>query len=313
VKRFQPSKATVILAGLFGVAAIFACGSSGDDNNGSSGGGGGDAQTFFVQKVHQPLSDTCRECHGTGKNGAPVFFGNSADATYAAIEGFPGLIAAPSFSPIIQKGAHSGPALTQTQVDLVTQWLKLEVTERKLGADPGTPKNLRAAFKAFGDCMDYARWKELKLNTIPLTDTENNQGQCRSCHNFGQASLWLAGGNAQDEADNAITFLKFRQFPFVQRLVIGSVKEEAPNPDSTEASQAGEFDTISPSNRLVQKGSEAQQLQANSHPRFALSSDLTAALSTYVNETLSNMTTGTCQGSSPDAGTYDAAAAGGQN
>lgn len=110
--------------GLVGVALAaavgWACGSSSDDSGGASSG----AQQIFNDKVYPSLSSTCQECHATGKSGAPVFFGNNADVTYQAISGFPGLIAPPSLSPIIQKGPHSGPALTDTQTTLVIEWLK---------------------------------------------------------------------------------------------------------------------------------------------------------------------------------------------
>ena len=151
----KPCRSTAALVGLLFSVAVVACSSDGDKNeNGTSP---ADAKTFFANKVHPQLAATCKECHQTGKNGAPVFLGANGDASYTAMLGFPGMISAPSFSPIIQKGRHSGPALTQTENDLVTQWLKLEVVARNLGADPGTPKNLRAAFKAFGACMDYGR------------------------------------------------------------------------------------------------------------------------------------------------------------
>lgn len=299
--RFRGVRTALLGVAALGCAAIFACG--GDDENSSSSGGsgsaaGGSAKSFYVSKVHQPLAESCQQCHQTGKNGAPVFLGTSAEASYTAIEGFPGLIGVPNTSPILQKGVHSGPALSGTQSDLVTEWLKLEVKERKLGNDPGVPKNLRAAFKAFGDCMDYARWKELKLHTIAATQTEGNQGQCRSCHNFGMASIWLAGGtdNAGDEDDNAVTFLKLRQFPYVQRLVVGRVTEE------------GAFEGIEPARRMIDKGTETQQLQANSHPRYSLSTDNMTNLTTFVLETISNVRDNRCANvSSPDAGSYDAA------
>jgi hypothetical protein len=289
-----------LVIGTAGGMAAIACGSSDEGENGSSSGGAAssDAKKFFIEKVHTPLSDGCNQCHQTGKSGAPVFLGSSAEATYTAIEGFPGLIAPPSFSPIIQKGVHSGPALSQTQTDLTTEWLKLEVASRKLGTDPGAPKNLRAAFKAFGACMDYTRWKELKLHTIAATAAEGNRGECRSCHGAGEASLWLQGGtdNPQDEPENAITFTKMQQFPYIQRLVVGRVTAE------------GTFEGIEPARRLIDKGTEAQQLQANSHPRFSLSTDLVTALSTYVLETISNVNANRCTGVSvPDAGLLDAA------
>lgn len=299
-RRPRFAKGALVVGLALGAMAVFACGSDDEEEQQAGGkGGGSDAKAFFVQKVHAPLAEACNRCHQTGKSGAPVFLGASAEASYTAIDGFPGLIAPPSFSPMIQKGVHSGPALTQAQTDLVTEWLKLEVKGRKLGADPGAPKNLRAAFKAFSQCMDYNRWKELKLHTIATVNTEGNQGQCRSCHNYGQGSMWLAGGtdNPNDEDDNAITFLKMREFPYVQRLVVGRVTPE------------GSFEGIEAARRMIDKGTEAQQLQANSHPRYSLSSDQVAALTTFVLETISNVNAARCTGvSSPDAGSYDAAA-----
>ena len=273
----------LVVALLAGACAAWACGSSGD-GSADSAGSGSDGKKFFVDKVYATVNDTCKECHQTGKSGAPVFLGSSGEASYTAIEGFPGLISAPSISPIVQKGVHSGPALTATQTDLVTQWLKLEINDRKLGSDPGAPRNLRAAFAAFGQCMDYARWTELKLDTIPSTPTDNNQGQCMACHNYGQASMWLSANSGE-------TFLKLRDFPYVQRLVVGRVTDD------------GAFDGIEASRRMLDKGTEAQQPQSNSHPRYALSADLAANLEQYVLETISNMNANRCQNVTiPDAG-----------
>jgi hypothetical protein len=152
---------------------------------------------------------------------------------------------------------------------------------------------LRAAFKAFGACMDYNAWKAAKLHTIPATTTDNNQGACRSCHNYGQASMWLNGGDdtPESEPDNAETFLKLRKFPYVQRLVVGRVNDQ------------GEFDGIESSRRMMDKGNEAQQPQSNSHPRFALSTELAGNLQQFVVDTLNNMAAGRCQSATlPDAG-----------
>lgn len=288
-------------AALAGVAVVaFACGGSEDEE----ASGGSDAKRYFTDKVHPSLSQSCNECHQTGKSGSPIFLGADANSSYIAIEGFPGLIAPPNLSPLVQKGVHSGPALTSIQDQLVQDWLKLEVKERNLTNDPGVPKNLRAAFKTFGDCMDYQKWIQAKLHTIATVTTEGNQGQCRSCHNYGQASLWLSGGRdnendpdvALNDPENALTFDRMRQFPYVQRLVVGRVNSE------------GAFDGIEFARRIIDKGTEAQQLQANSHPRYALPSDLANALSMYVIETISNVQAGRCQNVvHPDANLVDAA------
>jgi hypothetical protein len=272
----------LVVALMAGASAAWACGSS--DAETDSAASGSEAKKFFLEKVYTSVDTSCKECHQTGKRGAPVFLGASGDASYVAIEGFPGLISPPSISPIVQKGVHSGPALSATQADLVTQWLKLEITDRKLGSDPGAPKNLRAAFAAFGQCMDFTRWTELKLNTLAATATENDRGQCMACHNQGQASMWLS-------ADPGETFLKLREFPYVQRLVVGRVTAE------------GSFDGIEASRRMLDKGNEAQQPQSNSHPRFALPTELAGALQTFVLETISNMSANRCQNVTlPEAG-----------
>lgn len=273
----------LFVGGLLATTMVWACGSD-EDENPNGGAAAGSGQAFYVDKVNASIDSTCAECHKAGKSGAPVFLGANALASYTAIEGFPGLISAPSFSPLVQKGPHSGPALTATQTELVTQWLKLEVTQRKLNADPGTPKNLRAAFKAFGQCMDYARWTELKLNTIGKTTTENNQGVCISCHNTGMASMYFS-------ADPDDTFLKMREFPYIQRLIVGRVNKE------------GLFDGLEGSRRITLKGTEAQQPQSNSHPRYSLSGELAANIDTFVQETLSNLVANRCQNVTvPEAG-----------
>ncbi len=287
MKARLPIAALLTVLGTVGFLASCASdsGSSGDTNN-SSGGGGGDtaaAKAFFVSKVYPSIEPSCSKCHATGEKGAPVFLASGGDASYNALEGATGLIADPSSSPLVQHGLHSGPALTSDQGDLVTQWLKMEVTARKLTGDTGRPANLRAAFKAFGACMDYKEWKQLGLDKIPLTNTEN-EGQCVSCHIKGQASLWLSPN--PDE-----TFIKFTQFPYIQRLVVGSV-----NP-------SGAFDSLQNSRRMMDKGTEAQQVNANSHPRFALSPTVMTNITQFVSDTLSNMNAGRCQGvTQPDAG-----------
>ncbi|HSO31033.1 MAG TPA: hypothetical protein VLT33_00920, partial [Labilithrix sp.] len=109
------SASFLLVAVIAGASAAWACSSSSSEDGAASD--GSEAKKFFVDKVSASVDTTCKECHQTGKKGAPVFLGTSGSASYSAIEGFPGLIAAPSLSPIVQKGVHSGPALTTTQSD----------------------------------------------------------------------------------------------------------------------------------------------------------------------------------------------------
>lgn len=242
------------------------------------------ARQYFLSNVYPAIEPTCASCHASGDKGAPIWMAKGSDGTYNAIDGTPGYIAAPNNSPLMQKGLHSGPALTDAQSDVMSKWLVQEVNARKLAGGDDSPRNLREGFKRFGQCMSYKRWMELKLNTIAMTDTDNNRGQCRSCHNGGQSSLWLSGVSDEE-------FLKFTQYPYVQKLVTGKVNA------------SGAFDGLQGSRRLIDKGSEAQQQQANSHPRFTLPADVAANIVTYVAETLSNVNANRCEGGDkPDAG-----------
>src|SRR5262249_1688875 len=100
----------------------------------------------------------------------------------------------------------------------------------------------------------------------------------------GQASLYLSD-------DKQLTFLHMTSFPFVERLVVGTVNA------------SGAFDQLSNSRRMIDKGTEAQQANANSHPRFALSPTVQANITQFVNDTIPNMNAGRCQSAQhPDAG-----------
>jgi len=282
----NPVRAVYGFALILGLAGLVACGSSSSDGGGSSGAApgadGAAARQFFIDKVYPSIEPTCAKCHATGDHGATIWLAGDGPSSYTAVEGVTGLISDPNSSPIIQHGLHAGPALTSNQGDLVTQWLNMEVSARKLTGST-KPANLRAAFKAFGQCMDYNEWLQLGLDKLPDTDTENS-GQCRSCHIEGQASLFLS----DDKVD---TFNHFSSFPFVERLVVGSVNA------------SGAFDSLQNSRRMIDKGTEAQQVNANSHPRFGLAPTVQANITQFVNDTLSNMNAGRCDSAvHPDAG-----------
>ena len=279
---------TLTLVGALGLANCSSEEASTQKPTATSGGGGSDvaaARQFFMEQVYPSVVPTCGNgCHNKGLHGAPEWLADSAEGTYSAIEAVTGYIASPTASPLLQKGIHSGPALKDTQATTMEKWLTMEVNARKLSGSTGKPPNLRAAFKQFGDCMSYKRWMELKLNTLCDVPTQGAGGTCKSCHIAGQSSLWLS-------PDGAETFTKFTQYPYVQKLVVGRV------------SPSGSFDGLEGSRRLMDKGTEARQPQANTHPLFTMSTEQVTNISLFVNETLTNMTSGNCQGDKPpDAG-----------
>jgi hypothetical protein len=222
------------------VAASFGCGSGSGDANAN--------KTFFTTKVYPAVEPTCASCHSTGKDGAPVWLADNADGSYTAVQAMTGLIAPPSLSPLMQHGAHLGPALTDVQGSLVSQWLTMEA-----GPDTGAnlaPTDLRDAFKRFGACMDYGDWTALGLDNVAQTGTSGG-AHCTSCHNEGLASVFLSD-------DPVATFNHLTTFPYVERLVTGTVNDQ------------GQFAGIVDARRFIDKGVDSAQLNANNHPTFNL-------------------------------------------
>ena len=80
------------------------------------------------------------------------------------------------------------------------------------------------------------------------------------------------------------TFEKAHQFPFIQKLVVGKLDPR------------GSFESLQPSYRLIEKANEVCPAESTScHPRYGLPPNVTNAIRNFVDTTLQNLATGTCQ------------------
>ena len=66
------ARGLLVVGLLAGASAAWACGSADSETDGASSGSA--AKTFYIEKVHTSVDTSCKECHETGKRGAPVFF-----------------------------------------------------------------------------------------------------------------------------------------------------------------------------------------------------------------------------------------------
>ncbi len=262
---------------------------AGSSTGGSSDGGStgtsnpqGGAKDFFVKTVFPSLSTTCNSCHDDPDNttGAPQFLGDNGNAAYTAIEGYtPALIAIPENSLLIQHGAHTGPALETDQIDIVSEWLQMEADERGLtggGEDPPSGPTLQEALQGFADCMSYDDWMATGMNTIATTQTQ--YGNCNSCHASGEAGAWLSLNDQQ-------MFEMNRQFPYIKRLVSGTVDEQ------------GAFAGLVAARRFQNKGLEAESCNEqidNCHPVFSLPPAKSQAIDDFVSLTIQKYEDGGC-------------------
>ena len=246
------------------------------------------ARQYYVARVY-PATGNCVDCHaGTA---GPRFMAANADDSYETIEKTAGLIAAPKASPLIQY-VHKDQAIviSPEQRSVITQWLSLEATARNLEGAVARPKTITEAYKQYADCMNFDVWSYYRMGDVAFTQTDS-EGPCLGCHSAGQGSAWLSAGSRE-------SFDKARQFPFIQKLVVGKLDEK------------GSFETLQPSNRLIEKANEVCPPESKTcHPRYGLPPDVTSAIKNYVDTTLQNLASGTCSSGivvSPDAGARDA-------
>lgn len=237
------------------------------------------AKAMYKNTVHPKIA-TCAACHASGGSGAPIFMANEAEASYASLDAYsPALIVAPANSQLLLHGPHTGPGLTPDQQSAIEDWLLLEVEERGLeNPDPGDPTQLTLdqALAEFGACMDIAIWEATGMNKLPEQQTAG-EGPCLGCHSNGEGGTWLSLN--VDE-----TFAKHQKFPYIKRLVTGTVDE-----------QTGAFKDLIPANRYIEKGSTpCADNDPTCHPMYILTPTNQDAVTSFVQQTLDKWHNGGC-------------------
>ncbi len=247
------------------------------------------AKNYYLDRVHVGIA-TCIGCHN-GANG-PRFMADDAEASYTALERTVGLIAAPKASPLVNY-THKDQtiAISPEQRSLLTQWLGLEANARGLEGAIPRPKSVTEAYKQFADCMNFDVWSYYRMGDVAFAQTDS-EGPCLGCHSTGQGTAWLSAGSRE-------TFEKARQFPYIQKFVVGKLDGN------------GSFESLQPSNRLFEKANEVCPPESTTcHPRFGLPPNLISAIKNFVDATLQNIVTGTCMNGivvpQVDAGPKDA-------
>lgn len=270
---FGGSVATVAVA-FVAAAAGCSSSSSGDSKDDEQAQAKAEAREFYVSRVH-PAAGTCVGCHSGG--GAPQFMAQDPEASYAALEKTVGLISAPKNSPLVQY-IHKDPAIVigPEQRSVVSQWLSLEATARGLEGAIPKAKTVTEAYQQFADCMNFDVWTYYRMGDLAFNQTDT-EGPCLGCHSSGQGSAWLSAGSRE-------TFDRSKQFPYIQKLVVGRLNDK------------GSFESLAPSNRFAEKANEVCPPESTScHPRFGLSPNVADGIKNYVNATLQNLATGQCQ------------------
>ena len=290
IHAFLGGSAAVLALAVVAVAPTTACSSSkaADEGDTKADEDRAAARTYYVARVH-PAAGSCVDCHA-GAAG-PRFMSTDPNESYDTLEKTAGLIAAPKASPLIQYVHKDGAiVISPEQRSVITQWLSLEATARSLEGAVEKPQTITDAYKQFADCMNFDVWTYYRMTDVAFTQTDS-EGPCLGCHSTGQGSAWLSAAARE-------SFEKTRQFPFIQKLVVGKLNEK------------GSFETLQPSNRLIEKANEICPPESKScHPKYGLPPNITTAVKQFVDTTLQNLASGTCSGGivvPQDAGPRDA-------
>ncbi|HEY4117937.1 MAG TPA: hypothetical protein VGM56_08780 [Byssovorax sp.] len=284
-----------------------ATGSGGAPTTSAATGGGstGQARAYFLATVYPELADnplgspphSCIDCHGTpSSNGAPSYLDSDPATAYLDITNFPGFLATPANSVLIQRGSvqHTGPAMSASMITDVSHWLDLEVQERGLGtgsaASTGSggaaPETLESAIAEYGRCMDEATWLAPPMGTgldqLPNMKTDDNSA-CKSCHSSGQGGNWLSSDTTTTPPDPDNTFQKNQQFPYVLRQVTGTVDAQ------------GNFAGLVAAQRWIDKGSEAcDPTVQECHKTFTLPTAMVDGIDSFVDATIQKWSAHQC-------------------
>lgn len=269
------------LVAVGGLAAAAGCAkedSAGPTGTASSGltEAGLEAKTFFIERVYTAVKPACGNCHSGTGGGGSTFLGTDAETSYSRIEGGLGLISEPSRSPLINhihqdRTIAVGPELRS----ILTQWLNIEGSARGLTGSIQAAATLSDAFKEFAKCMNYDIWNYYRMGDLPFTQTDL-EGPCMGCHSTGQAGAWLSASSRE-------TFEKSKDFPFIQKFVVGQVDAD------------GRFLKLIPASRFVDKSNEAcAPGKVDCHPRFGLPPGTENGVRGFIETTLSNLAGGTC-------------------
>ncbi|MFO0722616.1 MAG: hypothetical protein U1E65_02455 [Myxococcota bacterium] len=248
------------------------------------------ARELFDRNVAPILAANCASCHaGANPGDGPDYLGPTATpatgfyaplTTGHTVIGNAPFIAYPSVnSPLVYKGAHTGPAFTTADAATVSSWLVKEAEERGLvtAQNPNNPpptgnyqpKNLREAIIRFTACMQRTTWDATygQGNNTQVARQNTNDGPCYACHSTGTAGAFLSQ-NSGDTFDAH----KNPNMIYVMKMVLGTVNTD------------GSFKDLVPAYRFRDKGQGPQGTPP--HPSYLLTDERNQAMNSFIDQTM---------------------------
>jgi hypothetical protein len=123
--------------------------------------------------------------------------------------------------------------------------------------------------------MNFDVWSYFRMSDLSFAQTDA-EGPCYGCHSTGQGNAYLAAGSRE-------TFEKHKQFPYIQKIVVGKLDKR------------GSFESLQPSKRYLEKANEICPPESTTcHPRFGIPPNVMDSIDGFVAHTIQALETGTC-------------------
>lgn len=216
----------VVLGSLFAVGCV---GAVGEEGTGGDDGTDPDPNptnkmgpTVYANDVH-PALNKCSgvACHSSNASSAALgkFYEMEASAGYARITMSPTIIgegaqAFSSLAPILTKiqAGHQGITYTPDEISKITNWLAVEVDERK-DQSPTTPAvDPKQVLRDFSGCLTLADFNTAQMAQKWSTLAASNNQKCLNCHQAG-GDGFIVNANAdlmyKVISENSAYMLKF--------------------------------------------------------------------------------------------------------
>jgi hypothetical protein len=140
-------------------------------------------------------------------------------------------------------------------------------------------ETLQAALNDFGRCMtmdDFVSTDIYRLYASLTSDENGQQAQaCSACHTTGDGGAFITDDVQKMFDQNA-------KFPGIMRLVTGTVDDR------------GNFATLVPSNRYIDKGTDPCLPDDACHPRYTLNASMQQSVLTFVGSALERWENDAC-------------------
>ncbi|HLL25445.1 MAG TPA: hypothetical protein VK427_25085 [Kofleriaceae bacterium] len=179
------------------VLATGCVGTVGEEGEGPDGStpAGKTGQTVYTRDVHAPLAKCSGgACHSTDAASGALgkFYAADASTAYSKLTGAPTIVgsgtsAFSSVAPVLShiQAGHKGMTYTSDEISKITNWLSVEVNERK-GATPSTPSvDPKQVLRDFSGCLTLADFNTAEMAPKWAALAASNNQKCLNCHQAG--------------------------------------------------------------------------------------------------------------------------------